>query len=71
MESNTILSWVLGIGATVFSILIVHVLNSINQAIQGVREEVKTLNNNLVRIDRRVAYLEGRAFGKSHEEQQT
>ena len=59
---NDVLMWLLGLVGVLFSGLIVYTLNSIRQAIQGLRAEVRELNTNLVRIDRRVAYLEGRMF---------
>lgn len=59
---NDVLMWLLGLVGVLFSGLIVYTLNSISQAIQGLRAEVRELNTNLVRIDRRVAYLEGRMF---------
>jgi hypothetical protein len=63
MEQD-VLMWLLGLVGIVFSGLIIYVLNGINQSVQGLRDEVRTLNTNLVRIDRRVAYLEGRMSDK-------
>lgn len=62
--------WLVGLVGTLFCGLVVYVLNSINESIKGVKEEVSHLNNNLVRIDRRVAYLEGRLSGHPEEQQQ-
>lgn len=62
--------WLVGIVGTLFCGLVIYVLNSINESIKGVKEEVSHLNNNLVRIDRRVAYLEGRLSGHPEEQPQ-
>lgn len=64
MEKD-VLMWLLGLVGVVFSGLIIYVLNGINQSVQGLRDEVRALNTNLVRIDRRVAYLEGRMGNKN------
>lgn len=59
--------WLIGLVGTLFCGLVIYTLSSINESIKGVKEEVSHLNNNLVRIDRRVAYLEGRLSGHPDE----
>lgn len=58
-----VLMWLVGIVGTLFSTMVVYILNNINNSIKDVRKEMSDLNVNLVRIDRRVAYLEGKMAG--------
>lgn len=61
--TEQIVMWLLGVGGVLFATGIFHVLNTINSSIKELNSTVVTVANNLARLDRRVAYLEGRYDG--------
>jgi hypothetical protein len=61
--SEQVLIWLLGLIGALFCAGVLHILGSINRALDNLGKEVHTVGTNLTRLDRRVAYLEGRYEG--------
>ena len=61
--ADELLMWIVGLVGTLLSVGVFHVLNGINSTLKDIRIEVHSVGTNLTRLDRRVAYLEGRYDG--------
>lgn len=55
-------SWFMQLLLPVLGFFMVFILKSIRDSILGLKSSLDVTNNNLSRLDRRVAFLEGRLF---------
>lgn len=61
-SSNEVPSWFTDILLAVVGFAVVWILTAIRSAITALKNELHITNANLIRLDRRVAFLEGRLF---------
>lgn len=68
---STIPPWFTDLLLTAVGSAVVWILTQIRQSITALNTELRSTNTNLTRLDRRVAFLEGRFFRHTDSERET